>query len=282
VHGTIDDLTTEIMAVPHHVILSSEDFECSIHHPERFQQFIRRLQACHLDVKIVIYFRNQVDYAQSLYLTMLQFGIVESFNEFVNDILDDGYFRWRDWTFSFCYRSLLTRLQAIEGVEVIVRSYDRPKDGSLIVDCLSVFGLVPDMLGIDTTVRANLRPNIVDAVGLFCTNRKGSSLDDVEKQVIGAMFGPLKDKRVGISTESKLRIVAKFRDAKDDILPGEGSAASDEAKANGPDVYLDRIEEALTMEGVFSSLLPDQIASLARAFRSGHDVALSERATRFQ
>jgi hypothetical protein len=271
-HGAIDDLVDEILAASHNVILSSEDFECSIHHPAHFRQFIRRLQACHLAVKIVVYFRNHFDYTQSLYLEMLKFGVVKSFNEFVNEILDDGQFRWRDWIFPFCYTNLLTRLRAIEDIEVIARSYDRPKGGSVIVDCLSVFGLVSDTLGMDTSLRVNVRSNLVDAVGLFYESRKGTPMDGVEHYIIESLFRPLGDRRVDISEESKIRIVERFHD---DMLPMDGIAEFDDA--NSPDVHLDPIEESLLMERVFSSDLPDQIATIARVFRTEHEIAPNER-----
>lgn len=272
-YGTLDDLITEVRRVPHNVILSREDFECSIHHRERFQEFIRRLQSCQLAVKIVVYFRNRVDYSQRLYLTMLNFGIVESSNQFLEEILRSGQFRWRDWIFPFCYKDLLTRLQAIKEIDVIVRSYDRPNDRSLIVDYLSIFGLDPTEVGIDTNIRTNVRSDIMNSVRLFCQNRKGAPLDRNEDQIIASLFAPLKDKSLDISNRSKRRIVERFRDSNEYVA----LRYEDVEFLKHPDVSLDRVDETLWMETVFSSDLQHQIDGMATTFRAEHDVIVRGR-----
>src|SRR6202022_4161150 len=65
--GSIDDLLTEIAGLRQGIILSSEDFECSAYHARRFSLFIKFLKRHKFDVKIIIYLRNQVEYAKSLY-----------------------------------------------------------------------------------------------------------------------------------------------------------------------------------------------------------------------
>ena len=79
--GSIDDLLTEIAELPHDVILSSEDFECSAHHSEQFRSFIEHLRQRQFDVKFIIYLRNQIEYAESLYLMMSLFGLGTAFRE---------------------------------------------------------------------------------------------------------------------------------------------------------------------------------------------------------
>jgi len=193
-----------------HVILSSEDFECSIHHHERFSDVIARLRRCGFDVKLILYLRNQSDYSQSLYLTMLSLGIVESFGEFVDDILDDGLFRWQEWVFQFSYVDLLARLREFRDVEVIVRSYDAPNGGSLIGDFLSILDLTAADLGIDEHLRINVRPDVPSALAQFYANRKGAPPDPVELECIASTFNRLKDRAIDISSDTRRRIAQRF------------------------------------------------------------------------
>ena len=180
-HGTISDLISEIRGVPYDILLSSEDFECSVHHAARFREFIERLQKEMFGVKIVICFRCQIEYSQSLYLEMLKFGIRHTFEEFLDEILDREGFRWRDWIMSFSYLDLLTILQSIPNVDIIARSYEKLEAGSLVDEFLSILGLDAGALGADTTLRTNARVGIVTAMMLFCRNR-GLALDAAERR----------------------------------------------------------------------------------------------------
>lgn len=95
--GTIDDLIAEIADQPRHIIPSSEDFVCSVHHPESFSRFVDRLHGSGFAPRIVVCVRNQVDYAESLYLELLKFGLTDPFDRFVSEIVAERSYRWRDW-----------------------------------------------------------------------------------------------------------------------------------------------------------------------------------------
>jgi hypothetical protein len=209
-HGTIDELVDEISSVALHVILSSEDFECSIHHHERFSDFIGRLRRCGFDVKLILYLRNQCDYSQSLYVTMLKFGVVQSFGEFVDDIIDNGLFRWYEWIFQFSYSELVARLQAFRDVEVIVRSYDALRGSSVIGNFLSILDLTSTDLGIDEHLYVNGRPDVASALAQFYTNRKGAPPDPIEQDFIASLFDGLKGRAIDISSDTKERIAKRF------------------------------------------------------------------------
>src|SRR5215475_6519782 len=60
--GTICDLLTEIRATDQNIIISSEDLECAAWNRSRFAGLINQLKECGLEVLIVIYLRNQVEY----------------------------------------------------------------------------------------------------------------------------------------------------------------------------------------------------------------------------
>src|ERR1700730_1496523 len=62
--GTADDLIRELANTSQNVILSSEDFESSVHHRDRFESFIQAIQSLGIQMSLVIFLRNQIDYAE--------------------------------------------------------------------------------------------------------------------------------------------------------------------------------------------------------------------------
>jgi hypothetical protein len=216
-HGSAEDLVAEIRDWPHDVILSSEDFECAAFNDDRLGDFVRVIRAAGFRVRVVVYFRNQVDYAESLYQVLLGFGLSDAFEVFLGNILEDGRFRWREWTFPFCYRTLLTRLEAHDGVTIDARSYDRPAHGSVVCDLFSILDLNPAMLAIDTTVSVNGRPAPVDCIRLFCANRKGAALDRLEERSVAGFCSSLGVGPLHISEAARQQIIDRFQESNDYI-----------------------------------------------------------------
>jgi hypothetical protein len=207
--GSIDDLLTEIAAVPHDVILSSEDFECSAHHPEQFASFINRLKEASFDVKLIVYFRNQIDYVEGLYLTMFRLGLAIPFREYFDEIFQSGRFRWRNWIFSFDYDEFSTRLRSFDCAELVVRSYDAVEKGALVSDFLSIVGLKSEDLAISNEVRFNRRYTTSEAVERFFRNRVGRpplAVEQIKLAALSDAAGP----RVAMSDRSRRNLIEKF------------------------------------------------------------------------
>jgi hypothetical protein len=212
-NGTVEDLIAEITSAPEHsVLVSSEDFECAVHHT-RFCEFIQRLQLAGLNVSILVYLRNQADYVASLYMEMLKHGLGLTFAEFLEKVLATGRYEWQRWIFLFDYENLLARLEALEGTQLIVRSYEVSEVRSPIADYLSLLGLSAADLGVDLAVRFNSRPTVTEAAMFFCANRKNAPLDPTERDVIEVICGPLDDRPLPIARESTLKIAERFRDS---------------------------------------------------------------------
>jgi hypothetical protein len=86
----VENLITEISGAPeHHILISSEDFECAGHQGPRFSALIQRLQSTRRDVAVLVYLRDQIDYTVSLYMEMLKHGL-DTFAEFLEKILTNG------------------------------------------------------------------------------------------------------------------------------------------------------------------------------------------------
>ena len=260
--GGIEDLLKEISGTTHNVILSSEDFGCSIHHFENFTEFIRRLQSHRFEIKLLVYFRNQIDYARSLYFALLHYGFDRPFDDFLDEILARGQCAWRDWICAFCYRDFLQRLEAIEGVDIIVRSFEDARKRSLLADCLSNFELEPADLGIRAEVHANEQMKLHDAVGKFCQHRLGRLLTENEERIVASLAAALKETRIDLSAGSRLKISRRFKDSNEYLFDRYHIAKFERMQLDQTDVT--GRQERICMETVFSSSLHQFIESAAR------------------
>jgi len=179
-YGTEDDLLREIAETNLNIIISSEDFECSAHHHERFEKFIAALRRLAIRVSLIVYLRNQIDYAESLYCTQIHQGFDQPFSTFCDEILELGAARWREWIFPFDYESFIDNLAANADVDVIVRSYDHPMQGSPILDFLSVVGIGDVLAPGEELPYENRRQKLGDTIHRYWYNRSGQSLHDLD------------------------------------------------------------------------------------------------------
>lgn len=262
-YGTLDDLVAVIDDEPQHVILSSEDFECSVFHEDRFAEFLEHLRSRDLDITFIVYLRNQVDYAQSLYQTMVTLGLPCTFAEFVGAIVDEGRFCWQEWIFPFCYQDFLTRLESFDGTSLIVRSYDNPPQHSLIADYFSILGLTPEALDIDSGFQANARPPIVTSVTALCENRRGAALDPTELAIAACLTGPGPSPRPRLSDASREAIARRFRQSNAYVVERYGLPEWDALERPAG-----HSEGTPAFEAVFSAEFASCVTRVVELFRS--------------
>lgn len=114
----MDALATEIArAQPDVVVLSSEDFEYLHVKPAALRELARTARDVGYDVEFIAYLRPQGEYAQSLYLTLLLFGLDLEFSEFLDVVLERGAFTFAvRWIFRFDYVELLDTLAGVAGL----------------------------------------------------------------------------------------------------------------------------------------------------------------------
>ena len=208
--GDREALVREIAGTDRNVIISSEDFECSAHHAERFGKFIVEIQKLGIRVKLIVFFRNQIDYAESLYCTLVQLGFDRPFSVFCDEILETSAARWREWIFPFRYDAFITRLASFPDVEVIVRSYDDPTMGSPVLDFLSVIGLGDALLPLEQLPRMNRRPELSATVQHYLANQAGLSPDGAEAAAIDAFLHGCQIERPSMSLAYQIRFVEAF------------------------------------------------------------------------
>ena len=258
--GSIDDLLAEIADLPHDVILSSEDFECSAYHPERFSIFIERLKKSAFAVKFIVYFRNQIEYAESLYVTMLIFGLDTPFREYLAEIVASGKFRWRHWVFPFDYDEFSTSLRNIEGVELVVRSYDALKKDALVGDFLSILGVYSNDLAMMENIRLNERCSTSTAIERFYHNCVRRPLLASEQVALASLFQSA-GFRVEMSDRSRLDMIEKFDDSNRRLFRTYGIPEFDCMR---PASKTSESRKGMPMDDVFSPELRDAVEEKLR------------------
>lgn len=263
-HGTIDDLLREVRTSDFDVVLSSEDFECSVHHHERFAGFIQRLRE-HFEVKLIVYFRNQIAYAESLYFTLVRLGLDATFTEYLKQIVETGAFRWREWVFAFDYEDFMKRLESIEGVEIVARSYESVRARSLIEDFRDIVGMAAEEYFKPGEFWANERCSADVAIEAFYQNRIGRRLYESEHTAI-ALLANSEFSRLYMSRDSRSKMIGRFERSNQGIferlrippfeLPKERSA-------------LQSHNDLMSLEYVFSAALHDVIAAKVNEVDNG-------------
>ena len=268
-YGSIDDLLAEIADVPHDVILSSEDFECSAHHPEQFAAFIDRLRERQFDVKFIVYFRNQIDYAESLYITLLVIGLNIPFCKYTDEILRSGKLCWRSWIFPFDYNEFTMHLLNIDGAELIVRFYDAVKKGGLVSDFLSILGMHCHDLAILDDTFLNERPSTSVAIEAYYRNCVGRPLlrsEQVELTSHIEFVGP----HTEMNEQTKRNFIEKFGASNSHLF---STYQISEVDKKSSERMRPELGKQMSMEDVFSAGLCDMVAeSLKSAQRRDSDL----------
>ena len=208
-YGGRDALFREIADTDRNVIISSEDFECSAHH-ERFRIFIAAIQKLGIRVSLIVYLRNQIEYAESLYCTLLQFDFNQPFSRFCDEILENGVIRWREWIFPFRYDVFFANLESLTDLEIIARSYDRPARASPVLDFFSILGLAEPWLSLKELPRENQRRHLTELVRNYWTNRKLDSLRSHDLDKIASSFGEYSGARPTMSLVRQARFIEAF------------------------------------------------------------------------
>jgi hypothetical protein len=208
--GTAGDLVRQLATTSRNIVLSSEDFESSVYFRGRFESFLGAIQKLGIEISLVIFLRNQIDYAESLYSTLLLFGFTQPFSAFCDDILAAGEVRWREWIFPFRYDKYLAGLESIANIDMIVRSYDRPATGSPVLEFLSAIGLAPQRYLGNELPQDNLRPDLADCIRHYWRNRAGYSLDDRDFETFLAPFRQTGAGWPTMSPASRARFAAAF------------------------------------------------------------------------
>jgi hypothetical protein len=183
-----------------------------VHHAEEFAAFVAAIQKLGFRVGVVLYLRNQIDYAQSLYDTLIYQNYTQPFAAFCEEILATGLIRYREWIFPFRYDQFIGRIANVPGVELIVRSYDHPEAGSPVADFLSTLGLGELRPNLQELPHENQRRTFAATVRRYLTNQIGELPEQIESLDVTTLLGG-PQVRPTMSAAHRVRFVQSFADS---------------------------------------------------------------------
>jgi len=269
--GTIAALRTEIAGHDGNVILSSEDFTGAVRDPASFAVFLRALRADGFDVTLVLFLRNQADYAASLYLTLIQLGFDRDFRDYLDTVATAGELRHQDWFFPFRYDRFIETLQTLPA-EIAVRSYDTARRGSLLSDFLAACTVDGAAFADQVLPRENLRPPLWAGMRVFHRARFGGGA--APEAVFAAAENALPrglpyraSERARFSecfTESNDKLCAHWGIMLDSLLPG--AALDDRPLTSMSDLFSSEFHALLAVMGSL-----DHVTSIEEELRRQRD-----------
>lgn len=200
--GDLEALFAEIGDFEGKVILSSEDFESSITHPERWLPLLRFAQTKGRPLVFIIYLRSQISYLESLYREMLQHGFGEEFAAFTGEVLANGTLKMKEWEFHFDYWRIAQKLSSIAGVSVQMRNYHALFQDSPVMDFSTEVGIEPSILGEFAGLRKNTGLGLENSLTLYYRNRVQRNLESHELETVVRLCNQVK---AGIAITGALR-----------------------------------------------------------------------------
>jgi hypothetical protein len=124
------------------VVISSENFQYLHARPDALERMRDSLEAIGYEMRVILYLRPQVEYAESLHAELLKHGLDRSLDALVEEILETGSIAIpQGRVFRFEYGSLLNAFAGVVGPErLLVRRFDRNlPPHALINDFFSLF-----------------------------------------------------------------------------------------------------------------------------------------------
>lgn len=180
-YGTARELVSEVRTGHDRAILSSEDFTGALAKADRFRAFLGSLREVFPDICFVLFLRNQVEYATSLYLQLLGLGFDRPFDSYLNEITTNREVSWREWRFPFDFSDFLDRLRSLEGVRLKVYSYEMSRNGTLLETFLKACAFPVNLSGEPPQLaQENATRSAGWSIAQFLRNRAGKHLDQTQ------------------------------------------------------------------------------------------------------
>jgi hypothetical protein len=252
--GTIDDLANEVAQFDGDVILSSEDFESVIDDPECFAPLRLHPALRDREFTLVVYVRNQVTYAESLFLELIHHGMGDEFARFVQPVFYDRKIRLQEWTYQFDYAHIYAQWSTRRDSRLVMRNYHQLDGGSTVADFIDlVCPEVPQHV-LDSAYHSNPRRALRDDISRFYQNRVQRPLSRREKETIQHLCFALHNRAILLSEYSREALARSFRALNQLFCTTSGLPSSGLLETVPAPV------DALPLEGLFSFELQNLIA----------------------
>jgi hypothetical protein len=169
--GSIELFYQELGSCKTDIVISSEDFESSLYRRDIWQEVSKQAGVHGYELVFIIYHRQPVSYAESLYLENLKHGYGSEFNCLVRDIIRYGWHEFNEWVFCFDLLPVDTALTGLGRIEY--RDYHHLYGRTIEQDFLELVGIrtLPKKFNVELK---NNRRSVNWYLKLFARNRSGN------------------------------------------------------------------------------------------------------------
>lgn len=183
-YGDFKSLFSYFEGVGNNIVLSSEDFECSLLHPLRWKKIQEEIESQGLKMVFVIYLRNHINYLESLYAELLKAGAGDEYELFAGRVIANKRYWHNESEFVFDYTGIANSLGGLRNVETVFRNYDNLVDGNVVNDFCDAIGVNCSAFKYSLNVgQINKRPPLDVLLKLFFKNRSGALTGDAADAV---------------------------------------------------------------------------------------------------
>ncbi len=148
--------------------------------PESFGFFRKLAQNLNKKLTIMIYLRNQISYAQSLYLELMNYEFGKEYVAYADEVLTHGAVKCRGLIHQFDYERALECWNDATDVDIMVRNYHALEGGSVITDFAQLFGLEEHLAARPGQEHLNVRETVFEPLQLFYRSRISRNLTSNE------------------------------------------------------------------------------------------------------
>lgn len=199
----VDSMILEIARVPHHIILSSEEFTHMLwRNTQGFQRLVDRIRTVADRVTVILYLRRQPDFIESNYLERLKSRFRLGFSTYAFARIHEDLAE-----FPLDYRRLVNVLDRVSNIDVDVRSYDGIRRSGVLPDFLSAINWPADHTIEECRVNESLP--IVESLKNFCRAQKQRALSGAEEGAIELVAQQL-PARPRMDIETRRHLVRQF------------------------------------------------------------------------
>jgi hypothetical protein len=209
-YGTVEKVVNETVNFPGNIIISSEDFENILGDTDRILPLTENVILSGRDIILVIYVRDQVSYAESLYLEMMKHGMSYTAKEFFDVIVEGGRVSYREWVFHFEYDLIRRLKKRISVRKLIVRPYRSIVDNSSVTDLLHVIRCEQAELSPESGPRYNKRIKLVHGLARFYANKRSYNAVDLGRRLDEAFGSLLGSRSAGFALPRRHVMESRF------------------------------------------------------------------------
>ncbi|WP_156443739.1 hypothetical protein [Burkholderia savannae] len=267
----VEALIREIETIPHHIILSSEEFSHMLwRNTAGFQHLVDRLSGIADKITVILYLRRQPDFIESNYLERLKSRFHLGFSTYAHARMHHDLAE-----FPLDYRKLIERLDHVRGIRIEVRAYDSASKPGILQDFLGVIGWPSNVPLAESRINGSLP--LVESLKNFCRAQEQRELTESEERLIELislslpprprMNGRTRRALVQRYAESNRELAERFglpslmeTPESNDPLDADVELAIDDTLAAMPDA------NGATLDHLFSSVFLDIVRSVAERF----------------